>query len=784
MAIKRRQNKSFDLSVLNARSKNQGQRNISTKKIFFGCVFAFFIFLFSCISFLGNNYLRILFLPGNISKSKIVAKIPFSYVSTIRTKQLQEQTLKRSISVYAIDERRYDKFIRALKLLEEQMENFTYEHTLTEAGRDEIREFVKEFVNSNIIQLEWQDVALLISSLSPLERAQVFQECVLILREIAKDGVYSEDTYGKEEYLRNSNYLGLIIQGGKGRNLRSLESALRYARMHLVSIDIDPDIVSVLFSIIKQGITNNIEQDEEASRTKSAMMLKAIHPVIVKIKKGDVIIDRNAKIDSETYEAINEYRKAIKSFNEIGFGFNRTFYKNTIYGALGILVVLFVLKLFPKKNIFNFKTLFALGVLIATELLLLRLFVQISEYDFIERHFQILCSLYLMPPTLFATGIATLLFGPLSGGIVACLTSTYYTLMVAKPTEFLILLLLSNFIFIKLLQGVNFRIKVFRAGCITGCGMAAFYTLSIIFPFNTTTTQFCVKLASLFGMCLSSGIVVVMLFPLFEKIFSSYSNVSLLEYTDYNHPLLKNLQLAAPGTYNHCLMVSNISEQVAALVGANAVLCKTGALYHDIGKMFKPEYFIENQTNQMNPHDQQTPYISTLVIKNHVKDGVEIAKEYKLPPVIIDAIQQHHGTTLIHYFYEKAKKEYISTLNTDVLSPEEIDSMVLAQVNPSNFRYDGPRPRSKENLIIMLADSIEAASRSMKRVTHQGIENLINAIFAIKLNDHQLDECPITFDEIRDLKKVFASVMLAMMHSRISYSNISNTSNGHDKGNA
>ena len=242
-----------------------------------------------------------------------------------------------------------------------------------------------------------------------------------------------------------------------------------------------------------------------------------------------------------------------------------------------------------------------------------------------------------------------------------------------------------------------------------------------------------------------------------------------MELSDYNSPVLKQLQVAAPGTYNHSIAVSNIAEQVAYSTGADPVVCKVGSLYHDIGKIGKAEYFIENKSAQTNLHDQQTPYISALIVRNHVRDGIKIAKKNKLPSQIIEAIQQHHGTTFVRYFYEKAKQELLSSNDGASLTGSSINDFLEMKLDASAFRYDGPRPRSKENLIIMIADSIEAASRSLKRVTRQTVENLVNEIFDSKLADHQLDECPVTLEEISAIRSVFVNVMLSMMHSRISY---------------
>jgi putative nucleotidyltransferase with HDIG domain len=198
-------------------------------------------------------------------------------------------------------------------------------------------------------------------------------------------------------------------------------------------------------------------------------------------------------------------------------------------------------------------------------------------------------------------------------------------------------------------------------------------------------------------------------------------------------------------------------------------VCKVAALFHDLGKLVKPEYFIENQSNHVNPHDQQTSYISSLIIRSHAREGVAIASEAELPKIIIEAISEHHGTTVTRFFYDKAHRELLSEIDTANMTAREIDNYLRDKLDKSSFRYDGPRPRSKETAIIMLADSVEASSRSLSKVTHQNIENLVENVFSAKMLDHQLDECPVTFDEIKSLKKAFSFTLLNMLHSRINY---------------
>jgi cyclic-di-AMP phosphodiesterase PgpH len=239
---------------------------------------------------------------------------------------------------------------------------------------------------------------------------------------------------------------------------------------------------------------------------------------------------------------------------------------------------------------------------------------------------------------------------------------------------------------------------------------------------------------------------------LFEKMFKITTDFTLLELADTNLPLMKELMNKAPGTFHHSLQIANMAESAASEIGANALLCRVGAMYHDIGKMEKPGYFIENQSAG-NDHDKLKPRMSTLVIKAHVSDGVKKAEENNLPQVIIDFIKTHHGTSLVKYFYNKAQE----------LAEDE------DEVREKDFRYEGPAPFTKEQGILLLADGIEAASRAMKDPNYHKLENLINKMVDDHISDGQLSNCPLTFRQIEVIKKSFLNILVGVYHSRIEY---------------
>lgn len=240
---------------------------------------------------------------------------------------------------------------------------------------------------------------------------------------------------------------------------------------------------------------------------------------------------------------------------------------------------------------------------------------------------------------------------------------------------------------------------------------------------------------------------------LFEKLFGVTTDFTLLELGDTNQPLLKELMNKAPGTFHHSLQVANLSEAAASAINANPLLVRVGALYHDIGKMVKPEYFVENQSSGTNEHDKLKPQMSAMVIKSHVSEGVKMAREYGLPNSLVAFIETHHGTSIIKYFYEKAKGE-----------DNEKDAP-----NEETFRYEGPLPSTKETGILLLADGIEAASRAMKNPTYSKLENLVNRMVDERVAEGQLSTCPLTFRDLQVIKETFLNILVGVYHSRIEY---------------
>jgi cyclic-di-AMP phosphodiesterase PgpH len=259
----------------------------------------------------------------------------------------------------------------------------------------------------------------------------------------------------------------------------------------------------------------------------------------------------------------------------------------------------------------------------------------------------------------------------------------------------------------------------------------------------------CAFLGGLLTAILISGLV-----PVFEYLFNLTTDFKLIELANLDHPLLRKMIVNAPGTYQHSFIVGNLAEAAAKAIGANGLLAKVGSYYHDIGKMKNPTFFIENMIGMRNKHDKIQPSLSALIITSHVREGVEMARKYKLGQDIIDIIQQHHGTTLVTFFYNKAKA---------------MEDASVSEVRESDYRYDGPKPQSRESAIVMVADSCEAASRTLKTPTYPKVRDMVRKIVQAKVADGQFDECDLTFRDLHQIEKSIEKVLMAQYHTRIDY---------------
>ena len=382
---------------------------------------------------------------------------------------------------------------------------------------------------------------------------------------------------------------------------------------------------------------------------------------------------------------------------------------------------------------------------------------------------------WLLAPYAFAPLVLSVLLGRDHGLYAAVFVSLWSSVLFGRiDASLLVISLISGFTAVYLTLQVRRRGQLIRAG--VGVGLAIWLSslsFGMIGPINLFPPMDndwgMIGVQSALTLC--NGIVTAMIvggaLPMLEQLFQITTDVSWLELSDLNHPLLRRMTIEAPGTYHHSLVVANLAEGAAEKIGANATLCRVCSYFHDVGKLVKPDYFTENMNFERNPHDDLAPTMSALIIIAHVKEGVDLALKNKLNQRIIDIIQEHHGTSLVYYFYQRAiQQQEDARAGGKIMNIRKED---IPEVQEESFRYTGPKPQTKESAIVSLADIVESASRSLEKPTPQKIEQLVNELIEERIADGQLDECDLTLGELRVIAKRFRFTLMTMLHTRIAY---------------
>ena len=373
---------------------------------------------------------------------------------------------------------------------------------------------------------------------------------------------------------------------------------------------------------------------------------------------------------------------------------------------------------------------------------LLFLIIFVASYFLIKKGWPLLFIPFSVIPML-----ATILFLRLEISLVLIFASSLAISAVAGNNfDLAVLFIISGIASTLLVRRINKRDDIFRAGILIGLIQAVIFFF--IQQFKITNW---VDVVILLSNGIACSIIVLGILPVFEHLFSTITNLSLSELL--NHPLMERMKLEASGTHLHCLVVGNLSEAACNAIGANGLLARVGAYFHDIGKLAKPQYFSENQSEEESKHDVLSPSMSKIIIMNHVKEGVELAKKNRLTPVLIDFIQQHHGNSLVYYFYRRA----LETLEKDEEVKEEV------------FRYPGPKPDTKETAVVLLADSVEAATRSLTNPAPAQIEEVVHKIINNKFIEGLLDECDLTLRDLEKISAVFIRILSGIHYNRVAY---------------
>ena len=390
----------------------------------------------------------------------------------------------------------------------------------------------------------------------------------------------------------------------------------------------------------------------------------------------------------------------------------------------------------------------------------------------------------LLAPYAFAPLVLSVLLGR-NHGLYAAIFVSLWTCMLFPEfsAPLLVCALISGFTAVFLTLQVRRRSRLIRAGL--GVGVALWLlslAFGIIGPINLypPSANDWQTLALQSALAIGNGIVTATIvggiLPMFEHLFRITTDISWLEASDLNHPLLRRMTIEAPGTYHHSLVVANLAEAAAEAIRANGTLCRVCAYFHDVGKLVKPDYFTENMNFERNPHDDLAPTMSALIIIAHVKEGVDLALKHNLNRRIVDIIQEHHGTSLVYYFYKRAlQQQEDARAGGKIMKLREED---VPEVKEESFRYAGPKPQTKESAIVSLADMVESASRSLEKPTPQKIEQMVTDLIAQRIADRQLDESDLTLLELRMIAERFRFTLMTMLHTRIAYPKQDTKTNG------
>lgn len=719
-------------------------------------VFAVSVVAIVTISFVGIKQSTYQFLPNQLATTRIVAAEEFSYPSKILQDRKREEMLNSIPQVYRIDMTPFETFKQHIEELVEGMERYAeIEEDLSVSGAQSyIARLTEEFNNKGNYRLSVTDLKTIVEFADIETQKELIETGLISLQESYRLGIFDPDdpTFAFPDQAVAVFHI-VDQQGTIGRKtLESMEVALRNLRVALNAENVPRHVAESYTRLFDDGLKPNLKPDK-SMRNQMRQELDTIEPVIVTVEKGTSIIERDTRVTPEQYEQLVAYRRHLegKDVGRIDFEL-----LGRVLLVMSMLVAVTIyIRLQDQETLQSNTRLALLALVVICNLFLVRVTFELGNADPFLYDPSLSAILPYITPTALAPIIIAVLLGSGPGLLTALMISLFSAVMFGNRLDLLIMSFLASCVAIYVCQDIRKRGRVVVGGTCAGMAVAAFTALFNLvdqLPTQTIINQ------SLGGLVtgLAQGIVAVGILPILEHLFKRTTDITLLELSDYNHPLLRRMQLEAPGTWHHSLMVSNLAENACNAIGANGLLARVCCMFHDIGKMVKPEYFTENQLDGHNPHDQKTPSFSALVIKSHVKEGVDLGLTYKLPKPVIDVIRQHHGTNLIRYFHHKAK---------ELAKLEDSETVV----QESTYRYDGPRPRFKESGVILLADSIEAASRSLPKVTPQAVEELIDRIFELNIRDGQLDECPINMAELARIRESFNFTILNSLHSRIAY---------------
>jgi len=676
---------------------------------------------------------EVAFNEGEIADVDVIS--PFTFVVPLSDQEVEINRARAAVSIPPVYRMRSEVLEHLPGDLTGLMERIKAVATVDSIPPEQRAQAMRELVPA----LEREPVELLLLRET---RRKILDEGIAVQKRLLDRGIINDASP-----LRRRDYPHILLMNGDSEKLIPANGLIEQGQLEAVILGraerVFPnsdDAQQLFYAIVRSHIVPNMVYDADETRRRQDAAMADV-PQEYQVSKNQRII---AKHDKVTKKQVGELESLERSRMRLELSTSQMkrilLYIGKIARVL-LLVVMFAAALyrFAGNLIRETEKLTLTFIIILFYLLMTALVVRLpflSEY---------------LVPVAFVSLVATAFFGTLTALIFTLFASILLITHTDLPASlaFISILVGSAAIYsiAQLRERRNFYTIFLYVSLAYIIGISSF---GISDAFGLSEFLF----GSLWGIAnaFACTILVMFLMPIFESLFSVTTNFTLMELSDLNRPLLKRLIMEAPGTYHHSLMVGNMVEAVASDVAANGLLARVSAYYHDIGKLAKPEYFFENKGENFNKHEKLSPTMSALILASHVKEGVDLAKKEKMPKVVMDGIREHHGTTVMAFFYNKA------------LEYDSHDS-----VNVDDFRYPGPRPQSKETALIMLADSCEAAVRSLKEPTSPRIRALVTKIFAARMNDGELDNSGLTLNDIAVIREKFISFLTGIFHPRVQY---------------
>lgn len=667
------------------------------------CGFLFFTIIMTAVIASQNFFFQGI-IENGISKKDIIAQKTLTVIDTKRTEQHRKEVAQKVDPILTPAE---DDFIKTnLETLENSIWQIRKKDVPMDVKREEVSllfditdKSKKEFVISFLLKSE--DTAL----------REAFEKSTLTLQNILGKGITEKD-------FERNNIDNIILN-------------------NLVS-NVSRRQISIINALLSQIIVPNLVVDEFATEIARKNAESSVKPYEITFQKGDKILFEGEPVTRLKRDALRQAGYNVYELNWQGL--------LAIYVLVSLATLIFINYMrFFEKQFFEAKYLSLMAVL---SLLLAGIAVVIPTGF----------SPYVLPIPAYVLLLA-IFTNPRVAFVAITVLLTVLTTGMQYPAQFIVAFVLLSLATMVTVSQIRYsrRFDLIKAGfLISLTGVVIVLAIYLLERCLIDVSNGLIFKNSIFVILngIVSSMIALGTLPLFESLFKIITPYGLAELADHNQPLLKRLQFEAPGTYHHSLMVSNLCEAAAEAIGANPILARVGAFYHDIGKLKRPLFFVENQSyfGIENPHTKLSPRVSKMVITAHPKDGVELAKEYGLPAVISNFILQHHGEGLASYFYNQAIKE------------EGAEN-----VKEEQFRYTGPKPNMKETAILMIADAVESAVRSLKNPTSEEIEQIIDKIIVERLNDGQLADSPLTLHDIKVIAATFSRILRGMQHNRIKY---------------